>query len=65
MKEHGASEAEIDQFRRTEIIVKSVKLIKEQASAMEVRRKSPERFRNADPKVKTINPYAKLLSSSP
>jgi len=31
---------------------------------MEERRSSPERYRGADPKVSTINPYSKLLSSS-
>lgn len=38
-------------------------MIKEHSIIMEERRKSPERFRQTDAKVKTVNPYAKMLSS--
>lgn len=59
----GASAEEIDAFVRNEIIVKSVQYVKEHYNQLEERRQSPERFRNADSKVTTINPYSKLLST--
>jgi hypothetical protein len=64
MEENGATEEEIEEFKRNEIIVKSVQLVKEHAQHLEERRTSPERFKYAESKVNTINPYAKLLSSS-
>jgi hypothetical protein len=63
MKQHGASEADIAEFRRNEIIVMSIHMIKEKSMALEEKRTSPARFSHIDSKVHTINPYAKLLSS--
>ncbi len=63
MKQHGASEADIAEFRRNEIIVMSIHMIKEKSIALEEKRTSTVRFSHIDSKVHTINPYAKLLSS--
>ena len=62
LRAKGASAEEIEEFKRNEIIVKSVQYIKEHSQQMEERRTSPERFRGTGSKVTTINPYSKLLS---
>lgn len=64
MKEEGATDQEIEEYRKNEIIVKSIRKIRENAQAMQERRASPERYSQAESKVRTINPYAKMLSST-
>lgn len=53
------------EFKRNQILTKSINVVREQAQKAKDRRESPERYSAAVSKVSTINPYAKLLSSSP
>jgi hypothetical protein len=41
MQKDGATDSEIDEYKRNAIIVKSVKLVKEHAQHLEERRTSP------------------------
>lgn len=64
LKEQGANEDEIADFKRNQILIKSINLVKEHAQELDEKRHSPERYEKTLSKVKTINPYAKLLSSN-
>ena len=64
LKKQGANEDEIADFKRNQILIKSINLVKEHANQLDERRNSPERYEKTHSKVKTINPYAKLLSAN-
>ena len=53
----------IDEYRKAEILRKSMAVVKKHAQRMEEIRTSPERYNRVQGKVKTKNPFAANLSS--
>lgn len=65
LKDQGANEEQVADFKRNQILIKSINLVNDHAHELEEKRKfSPTRYDKTQAKVKTINPYAKLLSAN-
>ena len=53
----------IDEYKKSEILRKSMAVVKKHAQKLEDIRKSPERYDRVKGKIKTKNPFAANLSS--
>ena len=63
MEQEDVPAAVIEEYKKAEILRKSMNVVKKHAKKMEDIRQSPERYDRVKGKVKTKNPFAANLSS--